>query len=169
MAHHHTSTVDSDISFFTNSLPPPPPYSVSGNPVDARPRLPEVKRNALLNACMLAWSWLVTLANVPVPADSHVVKFQTIVRDGREIVVGRVKVPTVSAAEVAQAHIPARQPHPCFHSTSIRYQRYIAHYNVQGGFSRCYGRRRIKRDGLGGCRPRGSVEADSVGEKDFRY
>jgi hypothetical protein len=31
-----------------------------------------------------------------VPGDAHVVKFQTIVRDGKEIVVGRVKVPTVS-------------------------------------------------------------------------
>lgn len=31
-----------------------------------------------------------------VASDTHVVKFQTIVRDGKEIVVGRLKVPTVS-------------------------------------------------------------------------
>jgi hypothetical protein len=33
---------------------------------------------------------------ISVPGDAHLVKFQTIVRDGKEIVVGRVKVPTVS-------------------------------------------------------------------------
>ena len=33
-----------------------------------------------------------------VPEDVTIVKFQTIVRDGKEIVVGRIKVPTVSVA-----------------------------------------------------------------------
>jgi hypothetical protein len=96
MSQHHTTTVDSDISLFTNSLPPPPPYSVSGNPVDERPVLPEIKRNAHLNA--RKWHDPVDLdeADLTVPADAHIVKFQTIVRDGREIVVGRIKVPTVS-------------------------------------------------------------------------
>ena len=36
-----------------------------------------------------------------VASDTHVVKFQTIVRDGKEIVVGRLKVPTVSLPRIA--------------------------------------------------------------------
>ncbi len=35
-----------------------------------------------------------------VPDDVAIVKFQTIVREGKEIVVGRIKVPTVSVSGI---------------------------------------------------------------------
>ncbi|WVW83033.1 hypothetical protein I302_105050 [Kwoniella bestiolae CBS 10118] len=77
-----------DIATFTNSVPPPPPYSADAQaqydltPLphhENRPRVPEEKRNPLL----------INLAD-----DVKIVKFQTIVREGKEIVVGRIKVPT---------------------------------------------------------------------------
>lgn len=43
-----------------------------------------------------------------VPDDVNIVKFQTIVREGREIVVGRIKVPTVRDASNLPALIPHR-------------------------------------------------------------
>ncbi|KAK6902996.1 hypothetical protein I203_108257 [Kwoniella mangroviensis CBS 8507] len=78
-----------DIAAFSNSIPPPPPYSAEGaqaqydlTPLphhENRPRLPEERRNPLLTS---------------LPEDVKIVKFQTIVREGKEIVVGRIKVPT---------------------------------------------------------------------------
>lgn len=88
MPHAHTSTVDSDITDFTTSVPPPP-YSGpdASNPTVlpqafTRPRLPEEKRNKHLG---------------DLSDDTYAVKFQTIVRDSKEIVVGRIKVPTPGA------------------------------------------------------------------------
>ena len=40
--------------------------------------------------------------HVPVPPDAKIVKFQTIVREGKEIVVGRIKVPTVGARTMSR-------------------------------------------------------------------
>ncbi|WVQ71670.1 hypothetical protein IAR50_001210 [Cryptococcus sp. DSM 104548] len=65
----------------------PPPYNAHEDAYNLdplpqeqnRPALPENKRNLLLAA---------------LPAEAKIVKFQTIVREGREIVVGRIKVPT---------------------------------------------------------------------------
>jgi hypothetical protein len=48
MPHAHTNTVDEDISSFSNTVPPPP-YSVTGTTGEARPRLPEDKRNVHLS------------------------------------------------------------------------------------------------------------------------
>lgn len=64
----------------------------------ARPRLPEAKRNVQLSdrespLCYQADGLVLILI---VPEESYAVKFQTIVREGKEIVVGRIKVPTVS-------------------------------------------------------------------------
>ncbi|KAI9638127.1 uncharacterized protein MKK02DRAFT_31620 [Dioszegia hungarica] len=96
----YRAQMDDELLSFTRSVPPPP---YSGNaqvanpapiPVDAsradydltpmpqsvnRPKLPEEKRNAYLGE---------------LNEDSCIVKFQTIVRENREIVVGRIKVPT---------------------------------------------------------------------------
>lgn len=44
MPHAHTNTVDEDITAFANTVPPPP-YSITGVTGEARPRLPEEKRN----------------------------------------------------------------------------------------------------------------------------
>nr|ODN77325.1 hypothetical protein L203_06265 [Cryptococcus depauperatus CBS 7841] len=68
----------------TDVAPPPYPgndqYDLTPTPHTAnRPRLPEDKRN----------SHLIDLSD-----DAKIVKFQTIVREGKEIVVGRIKVPT---------------------------------------------------------------------------
>jgi len=94
MPHTHTNTIDEDISSFANTVPPPP-YSVTGNTGEPRPKLPEEKRNVHLNTReFVIFQPRVKL--ISVPGDAHLVKFQTIVRDGKEIVVGRVKVPTVS-------------------------------------------------------------------------
>jgi hypothetical protein len=50
MPHTHTNTIDEDISMFANTVPPPP-YSVTGNTGEPRPRLPEDKRNIHLSTC----------------------------------------------------------------------------------------------------------------------
>ncbi|ODN84630.1 hypothetical protein L202_00537 [Cryptococcus amylolentus CBS 6039] len=73
----------------------PPPYNAHGDPYNLdplpqeqnRPALPENKRNIHLAA---------------LPAEARIVKFQTIVREGREIVVGRIKVPTPATAAGAR-------------------------------------------------------------------
>ncbi|WVR05209.1 hypothetical protein IAU60_002221 [Kwoniella sp. DSM 27419] len=77
-----------DIVAYSNSVPPPPypgdgnhgaQYDLTPTPHTVnRPRLPEDRRNPLLNS---------------LPDDVKIVKFQTIVREGQEIVVGRIKVP----------------------------------------------------------------------------
>ncbi|KAL1406896.1 hypothetical protein Q8F55_006308 [Vanrija albida] len=75
---------EADLEAFTTTAPPPP-YSESATDFPTtpqhvnRPRLPEAKRNP-------------NLRNLP--EDATLVKFQTIVREGQEIVVGRIKVPT---------------------------------------------------------------------------
>ncbi|KAK8869776.1 hypothetical protein IAR55_000344 [Kwoniella newhampshirensis] len=81
-----TSAIDVDIVAYSNSVPPPPypgdqhQYDLTPTPhASNRPRLPEDMRNALLRN---------------LPDDVNIVKFQTIVREGKEIVVGRIKVPT---------------------------------------------------------------------------
>ncbi|ORX39911.1 hypothetical protein BD324DRAFT_615485 [Kockovaella imperatae] len=85
MPHAATNTIDSDIVAFANSNPPPPypgsnQYDLTPTPyTQNRPRLPEERRNLHLTA---------------LPEDAKIVKFQTIVREGKEIVVGRIKVPT---------------------------------------------------------------------------
>ncbi|ORY27161.1 hypothetical protein BCR39DRAFT_538607 [Naematelia encephala] len=89
MPHAPSNTMDSDIVAFSNSHPPPPypgsdltsgQYDLTPTPqIRNRPRLPEEKRNPHLRA---------------LPEDATLVKFQTIVREGKEIVVGRIKVPT---------------------------------------------------------------------------
>lgn len=96
----NSSSTDADIDTFGQNMPPPP-YSGSDEGVGAtghgqydltptpqnlnRPRLPEDKRNQHLRN---------------LPEDVTIVKFQTIVREGKEIVVGRVKVP-ISASQHA--------------------------------------------------------------------
>ncbi|WWD15950.1 hypothetical protein CI109_100374 [Kwoniella shandongensis] len=77
---------EDDISVYSTSVPPPPypgdqaQYDLTPTPhAINRPRLPEDKRNALLRN---------------LPEDVNIVKFQTIVREGKEIVIGRIKVPT---------------------------------------------------------------------------
>jgi hypothetical protein len=57
MPHTHTNTIDEDISLFANTVPPPP-YSVTGNTGEPRPRLPEEKRNIHLStrkSLMMYW------------------------------------------------------------------------------------------------------------------
>ncbi|WRT67170.1 uncharacterized protein IL334_004136 [Kwoniella shivajii] len=86
MSNNNSSHQQDDIVAYSNSVPPPP-YSADNAQYDLtpiphtenRPRLPEEKRNALLTN---------------LPEDVKIVKFQTIVREGKEIVVGRIKVPT---------------------------------------------------------------------------
>ncbi|WWC89998.1 uncharacterized protein L201_004928 [Kwoniella dendrophila CBS 6074] len=78
-----------DITVFSNSVPPPPysadnadnaQYDLTPIPhTENRPRVPEERRNPLLTS---------------LSDDVKIVKFQTIVREGKEIVVGRIKVPT---------------------------------------------------------------------------
>ncbi|TXT07285.1 hypothetical protein VHUM_03455 [Vanrija humicola] len=89
---------EADLEAFTTTAPPPP-YSESAADFPTtpqhvnRPRLPEAKRNHnLLN----------------LPEDATLVKFQTIVREGQEIVVGRIKVPTVSRRSTQHAFILRR-------------------------------------------------------------
>ncbi|RXK39502.1 hypothetical protein M231_03171 [Tremella mesenterica] len=88
--------MDNDIEAFSHTAPPPPypgsdqnthsgqvQYDLTPTPHSLnRPRLPEDKRNQFL---------------VNLPEDVTVVKFQTIVREGKEIVVGRIKVPIAAA------------------------------------------------------------------------
>lgn len=101
MPHAHTSTVDSDITEFTSSVPPPPysgPDVTNLNVLPqafTRPALPEHKRNQQLSNCGCPGYLRADLA---VPEETYFVKFQTIVREGKEIVVGRIKVPTVSVS-----------------------------------------------------------------------
>lgn len=59
-----------------------------------------------------------SLLTFKVPEDAYAVKFQTIVREGREIVVGRIKVPTVGCSRVmAKAD---RQPGAHTHAFILR-------------------------------------------------
>jgi len=102
----HAST-EFEINTYSNTVPPPPysgagagdasgiNYDLTPTPQSVnRPRLPEEKRNVYLRTRM----YLVSCdTDDAVPDDATIVKFQTIVREGREIVVGRIKVPTVSA------------------------------------------------------------------------
>ncbi|OCF35481.1 hypothetical protein I316_03033 [Kwoniella heveanensis BCC8398] len=89
-ANRNSNSPEQDIVAYSNSVPPPPypgdnntqaaQYDLTPTPHTVnRPRLPEDKRNALLTS---------------LPEDVKIVKFQTIVREGKEIVVGRIKVPT---------------------------------------------------------------------------
>ena len=102
----HAST-DFEINIYSNTVPPPPysgagagdasgiNYDLTPTPQSVnRPRLPEEKRNVYLRTRMYLLS---SVIDGTVPDDATIVKFQTIVREGREIVVGRIKVPTVSA------------------------------------------------------------------------
>lgn len=107
MPHAHSNTVDSDISGFSSL--PPPPYSGpdEANPTVlpqafARPRLPEAKRNMQLSdrESILSEAHNKSMPISSVPEESYAVKFQTIVREAKEIVVGRIKVPTVSLSRV---------------------------------------------------------------------
>ncbi|WWC61072.1 uncharacterized protein I303_103650 [Kwoniella dejecticola CBS 10117] len=81
-----------DVAAFSTSVPPPPysadnQYDLTPLPhTENRPRVPEEKRNPLLTN---------------LPDDVKIVKFQTIVREGKEIVVGRIKVPTPGTASHA--------------------------------------------------------------------
>ncbi|WVQ98762.1 hypothetical protein IAU59_005893 [Kwoniella sp. CBS 9459] len=85
----NSNSPEQDIVAYSNSVPPPPypgdnnqaaQYDLTPTPHNVnRPRLPEDRRNALLAS---------------LPDDVKIVKFQTIVREGKEIVVGRIKVPT---------------------------------------------------------------------------
>lgn len=107
MPHAQSSTIDSDIIIFSNTVPPPP-YPGPGDASDVnydltptpqslnRPRLPEERRNHFLRTCESGQGERQSLMSESVPDDATIVKFQTIVREGREIVVGRIKVPTVS-------------------------------------------------------------------------
>ncbi|WVF72185.1 hypothetical protein IAT40_006997 [Kwoniella sp. CBS 6097] len=95
-APRNSNSPEQDIVAYSNSVPPPPypgdnnqaaQYDLTPTPHNVnRPRLPEDKRNQLL-------------ANLP--DDVKIVKFQTIVREGKEIVVGRIKVPTPGATSHA--------------------------------------------------------------------
>jgi len=81
-------TNNDDIATFINTVPPPPypgndpaphVYDLTPTPqIQNRPRLPELRNTHLSH----------------LPDDVTIVKFQTIVREAREIVVGRIKVPT---------------------------------------------------------------------------
>ncbi|KAE8537973.1 hypothetical protein D1P53_006040 [Cryptococcus gattii VGV] len=89
------------MSHRTADAPPPYPgtthdaqYDLTPLPHTAnRPRLPEDKRNPHLNN---------------LPEDTKIVKFQTIVRENKEIVVGRIKVPTENANGTHHAFILRR-------------------------------------------------------------
>lgn len=96
-APHYGQLSEAELSSLASSVPPPP-YSVNaGGDADLtptphsmnRPRLP-TRRNEHLNnrGCREA-------ALTAVAEDAHIVKFQTIVREGKEIIIGRIKVPTV--------------------------------------------------------------------------
>lgn len=95
---HYTQLSESELNALATSLPPPP-YSVNaGGDTDLtptphslnRPRLPARRNEHLDNCRSCSHSELNT-----VPDDINIVKFQTIVREGKEIIIGRVKVPTV--------------------------------------------------------------------------
>ncbi|WWC69409.1 uncharacterized protein I206_103348 [Kwoniella pini CBS 10737] len=81
-----------DVAAFSTSVPPPPysadnQYDLTPLPhTENRPRLPEEHRNPLLTN---------------LTDDIKIVKFQTIVRESKEIVVGRIKVPTPGTASHA--------------------------------------------------------------------
>lgn len=70
--------------------------------------------------------------------DALVVKFQTIVRDGKEIIVGRLKVPTVrSLTSFSSRTYLAFAAPPCtartrIHPQAIRYRCDQRHDHVQG-------------------------------------
>lgn len=81
-------------------VPPTMPTEITG---DNRPSLPVRARNLFLNQggeCVRLWMRVHSADPAAVSPtvndpDALVVKFQTIVRDGKEIIVGRLKVPTV--------------------------------------------------------------------------
>lgn len=81
----------------------------------------------------------------PVSDDAYIVKFQTIVREGKEIVVGRIKVPTVRSDVLSPIlnrtvlmTLSAWSPLACFHPPTLRYKRRLSHNHVQGRLSRCH-------------------------------
>ncbi|KAJ9102857.1 hypothetical protein QFC19_004585 [Naganishia cerealis] len=85
---------------------PPPAYQLVPPPVipserggDNRPALPFRARNLFLDQ---------GLSPTTQDPDALVVKFQTIVRDGKEIIVGRLKVPTLLAGPLEHAFILRR-------------------------------------------------------------
>ncbi|BEI81146.1 hypothetical protein CcaverHIS002_0203060 [Cutaneotrichosporon cavernicola] len=92
------SHADADIASFTRSNPPPPypgeGYDLTPTPQSVnRPRLPEERRNVNLHR---------------LPDDATIVKFQTIVREDKEIIIGRIKVQTPAATGTAHAFILRR-------------------------------------------------------------
>ncbi|GMK56997.1 hypothetical protein CspeluHIS016_0308370 [Cutaneotrichosporon spelunceum] len=92
------SPADADIASFTRSNPPPPypgeGYDFTPTPQSVnRPRLPEERRNVNLHR---------------LPEDATIVKFQTIVREGKEIIIGRIKVQTPVTTGTAHAFILRR-------------------------------------------------------------
>lgn len=94
--------IDENLDELVNTAPPPP-YPGSANNYDLtptpqsqnRPRLPESNRNERLNDCTCPYEAGEGILISAVTEDVFIVKFQTIVRDGKEIIIGRVKVPTV--------------------------------------------------------------------------
>ena len=118
MSNYQTSAAELD--HFMSTVPPPPSYEHAqsaaqhtrgnahiiaastrrANPTEAaaaaeapdlsplpqslnRPRLPEAKRNRILDS---------------LPEEAAIVKFQTIVRENKEITVGRIKLPVPSVS-----------------------------------------------------------------------
>jgi hypothetical protein len=84
---------------------------------------------------------VVASAHAKVPEDITVVKFQTIVREAKEIVVGRIKVPIVSDSpkKSCPGHsltTSAWKQRPRFHSPPIRHQCHFSDHNVQGRIPR---------------------------------
>lgn len=94
------TTADGDIANFSRSLPPPPypgeGYDLTPTPQSVnRPRLPEERRNPWLARRASLPSFSNISSSPAVPEDATIVKFQTIVREGKEIIIGRIKVLTV--------------------------------------------------------------------------
>ncbi|CAK9779826.1 hypothetical protein CC85DRAFT_266840 [Cutaneotrichosporon oleaginosum] len=87
-----------DLASLSRSNPPPPypgeGYDFTPTPQNVnRPRLPEPRRNPYLRR---------------LPEDATLVKFQTIVREGKEIIIGRIKVQTPERTGAQHAFILRR-------------------------------------------------------------